>query len=69
MFEVGAESVQRPKTIEFTTPNESETPISFTLIMKWRSKDREGANEETDWAHFLVVPKNWKAGPGMQTVP
>lgn len=68
-FDVAAESIQRLKTIEFTTPNESETPISFTLLMKWRSNGQENIKEETNWAHFLVVPKNWKPRPGMQTVP
>lgn len=67
-FEVGAESAKHIKTIQFTAPDEMDTPSSFTLMMKWRSKD-DGEQEQANWAHFLVAPKEWKAKPGMQTVP
>nr|MDO8099211.1 glycoside hydrolase family 2 TIM barrel-domain containing protein [Candidatus Njordarchaeota archaeon] len=69
VFEVGAESVKHIKTIQFTTPDEKDTPSSFTLVMKWRSSGIASDKEETNWAHFLVAPKEWKAKPGMQTVP
>ena len=63
------ESVSLMKRIDFVTPEGTDTPVSFTLVMRWRSKGTGDAKEETNWAHFLVIPKNWKPRPGMQIVP
>jgi beta-mannosidase len=68
-FTALAESVSLIKTLEFTTPREDDTLTSFTLVMKWCDKRLGKPKEETNWAHFLVAPKNWKPQPGMQIVP
>ncbi|WXG44684.1 MAG: glycoside hydrolase family 2 TIM barrel-domain containing protein [Promethearchaeati archaeon SRVP18_Atabeyarchaeia-1] len=68
-FSAPAESVNHIKTIEFTTPEEGDTPASFSVVMAWRRKEAANTQEETNWAHFLVATKMWKAQPGMQTVP
>ena len=63
-FKIDPETVERITTVTFTTPPGPELG-SYTLTMEWKE---EAGLKESNWAHILVVPRDWSPGPGMHLI-